>query len=316
MLAVSVVHDGARPVLAVREQQEPDIAQGEVLVAVRAVSLNNGEVREALAAPEGHRFGWDFAGTVLRAPEDAGVAAGERIFGLASGTCAQQVAAPAPFLARIPDAVSFEMAAALPVAGMTAAGCLAKRPLDAGERLLVTAASGGVGVLAIQLGKASGAHVTALVRDRSAAALLHRLGADEVVDADEAAKGAPYDLILDGVGGALLGRALEWLGPRGMCVNFGDAAGDELTTFDARRFRLGGGGIYGGTSLYGFFLLEELTRPQPLRAPEVLADLARRVAAGTLDPVVSRTAGWREADAVARALLKREFPGKAVLLVE
>ena len=55
-------------------EQEPDIAQGEVLVAVRAVSLNNGEVREALAAPEGHRFGWDFAGTVLRAPDGAGVA--------------------------------------------------------------------------------------------------------------------------------------------------------------------------------------------------------------------------------------------------
>lgn len=316
MLAVSVVRDNGKAKLALRDVDEPDIADGQVLVAVRAVSLNNGEVREAFAAPAGHRFGWDFAGTVLRAPTGADVAVGDRVFGLASGTWAQQVAVPAQFLARIPDDLTFEMAAALPVAGMTAAGCLLKKPLEHGQRLLVTAASGGVGVLAIQLGKASGAHVTALVRDTSAAALLQRLGADEVVDAGGAAEGAPYDLILEGVGGGLLGRALEWLGPRGMCVNFGDAAGDELTTFDARRFRLGDGDTFGGTSLYGFFLLEELLRPVPLRAPDLLADLARRVAAGTLDPVVSRVASWREADAVAHALLNRAYLGKAVLLVD
>jgi NADPH:quinone reductase-like Zn-dependent oxidoreductase len=316
MLAVTVTHERGHSELVLTEQPEPQAGDEQVVVAVRAVSLNNGELREALSASPGHRPGWEFAGVVEQAPTSSGLYAGDRVFGLASSTWAERVAVPLAFLVRMPEGLDFAVAAALPVAGMTAAGCLQKKPQTEVRRLLVTAATGGVGVLAIQLGKAQGAHVTALTRDVAAAEWLCELGADEVVTLDNAARAAPYDLILEGAGGMLLGRVMEWLAPRGLCVNFGDAAGDELTTFDARKFRLGGGPPFGGTSLYGFFLLEELMRPAPLHAPTILNLLAERAVTGALNPVLSRVTSWREADAVARALLNREFPGKAVLLID
>jgi NADPH:quinone reductase len=118
------------------------------------------------------------------------------------------------------------------------------------------------------------------------------------------------------VGGRLLGRALSWLGPRGVCVQFGDAGGDESTTFDAKRFRLGNGNAFGGTSLYGFFLIEELTRPDPASTSLLLADLVSRVSSGSLDPMINKTGSWRDIDDVARSLLGREFKGKAVLTID
>lgn len=315
MRAVTVAGIEAERRLALVEHDAPQAGPHEVLVAVKAVSLNNGEVRGSLSSPAGYRPGWDFAGVVEAGP---GFAPGDRVFGfLYEGAWAERIAVPMSQLALIPDGLSFETASALPIAGLSAAMCLTKKPLGAGLRLLVTAATGGVGVLAIQLAASTGAHVTAFARNAADGDLLRRLGAHEVaVGIEAAASAGPYDSILEGVGGALLGHALYWLAPRGVCVQFGDAAGDELTTFDARRFRLANGGLFGGTMLYGFFMLEEITRPDPIQAPPILCDLAARVAAGTLDPVVNKIASWRDVDQIARALLKREFNGKAVLRVD
>jgi NADPH:quinone reductase-like Zn-dependent oxidoreductase len=123
-------------------------------------------------------------------------------------------------------------------------------------------------------------------------------------------------MLLEGVGGALLGAAPMWLAPRGVCVLFRDASQETLTTFDARRFRLQSGGVYGGTILYGFFLSEELTRPEGAAGgPAILADLARRLCDGSLRPVIGKTAPWAEINATAHELLERKFAGKAVLTV-
>jgi hypothetical protein len=101
-----------------------------------------------------------------------------------------------------------------------------------------------------------------------------------------------------------------------MCVQFGDAAGDEPTTFDAKAFRLGSGGTYGGTPLYGLFPGEELTRPQPAHASILLSDLAARLTDGTLDPVINQRGSWRDIDEVSCALMSRQFKGTAVLTVD
>lgn len=317
MRAVTVVKRGRRRQLAITDHAPPEAQPGDVLVAVKAVSLNNGEVRGAYAAQAGHRPGWDFAGVVQAAPPNSAFDRGDRVVGLKfEGAWAEQVCVPARFLARIPDDVRLEAAAVLPVAGLTAAIALSKKQLAVGGKVLVTAATGGVGLLAVQMASAKGLIVTAYARSRSDHALLKRLGANIVAaDEDEAELAGPYDLILEGVGGHLLGKALSWLAPRGLCVQFGDAGGDELTTFDAKSFRLGDGGDFGGTGLYGFFLIEELTRPDPVDASALLADLSRRISAGTLDPVIGREGSWQEIDEVARALLDRGFKGKAVLRV-
>lgn len=318
MRAVTVLEAAGDRRLGIERHDAPRPARDEVTVAVRAISLNNGEIREALAAPVGHRPGWDFAGVVEVVPDGSDFVIGDRVVGLKfEGAWAERVAALPSFLAKIPDGVSFEAAAVLPVAGMTAAIALSKKTLEFGDRVLVTAATGGVGLIAIQLAAAAGAHVTAFLRSEADAAMLRRLPVHAIaVGASEAEICGPYDLILEGVGGKLLGSALGWLAPRGMCVQFGDAAGDELTTFDAKAFRLGPGGGYGGTSLYGFFLGEELTRPDPAIASTILSDLAARLAKGTLDPVIGHSGSWHDIDEVSRALMSRRFKGKAVLTID
>ena len=319
MRAVTVTDIDGVLTLVVAEHDEPVVGPDDVLVSVKAISLNNGEVRGALhQGAVGDRPGWDLAGVVEAAAGHTGFAVGDRVVGFVfEGGWAERVSVPAQYLTTIPDDIGFEAAATLPIAGLTAAVGLTKKSLRSGQRLLVTGATGGVGVFAIQLGAALGLHVTALTRDPGSVDRLRQLGATEVaIGSDAAGAAEPYDLILEGVGGALLGDALLWLAPRGMCVQLGDAAGAELTTFDARRFRLGPGGLYGGTSLYGFFLLEELTRPDPVPAAPLLADLVGRLADGSLDPSIGRTASWRDVDAVAHSLLAREFLGKAVLRID
>jgi NADPH2:quinone reductase len=317
--AVTVSKTGPEAALVLAKHDEPEAGPDEAIVAVRAFSLNNGEVRGALhEGADGDRPGWDLSGVVRTAPAASGFRPGDRVVGLVwSGGWAERVAVPTSRLARIPDDVSFEAAATLPVAGLTAAVALQKKAIGPASRVLVTAATGGVGIYAIQLAAAAGAHVTAFARDASKAEFLRSLGADEIAVGIEAGgRGGPYDLILEGVGGRFLGEALMWLAPRGVCVLFGDASQDTLTTFDARRFRLQSGGAYGGTVLYGFFLLEELTRPESAAdGSAILADLARRLADGSLRPVIGKTAPWAEIDATARDLLKRKIAGKAVLTV-
>lgn len=320
MRAVIVSKAGAASGLVLTERPAPEAGADEALVKVRAISLNNGEVRGALnGGVDGDRPGWDLAGVIEAAPQGSVFQAGDRVVGLVwSGAWAERVAVPLDRLAKIPAEVSFEAAATLPVAGLTAAIALEKKPIGPGSRVLVTAATGGVGVYAIQLAAATGAHVTALTRDASQADLLSGLGASAVAVGVEAAGAAePFDLILEGVAGAVLGEALTWLAPRGVCVLFGDASEDQLTTFDARRFRLQSGGAFGGTVLYGFFLIEELTRSDRLAsASDLLGDLAGRLASGNLRPVIGWSGPWHDVDTTAKALLRREFVGKAVLLLD
>ena len=115
-----------------------------------------------------------------------------------------------------------------------------------------------------------------------------------------------FDLIVDGVGGAVLGQALGMLAKDGICVTYGISA-DRAVTFDARTFFRSG-----RPTLYGLYLFEEFyQRP----AWKGLTRLATMVAAGTLRPHIGREASWKEIGPVAQALLDRRIIGKAVLQV-
>jgi NADPH2:quinone reductase len=121
-----------------------------------------------------------------------------------------------------------------------------------------------------------------------------------------AAEYGPYHLILDSVGGEVLGNALGLLAPDGTCVSFGVSAASE-TTFDARRFFL-----TGGARLYGLIIFHELEKKP---AGEGLDRLARLVAGGELEPRISVEEPWSRVGEVARRLMERGFTGKAVLRV-
>ncbi|HEY4439621.1 MAG TPA: hypothetical protein VGN14_04155, partial [Candidatus Elarobacter sp.] len=145
----AVVVDRSAPGgLKLAEVAVPQPLPFEAVVRVAAISLNLGEVRRAKNNPDGWRPGWDIAGVVdSAAPDGSGPPAGTRVVGLlGEGAWAERVAVPSSALAALPDGVSFERAATLPVAGITALWALGKRGSLLGRRVLVTGASGGVGV--------------------------------------------------------------------------------------------------------------------------------------------------------------------------
>ena len=302
-----VVDETAPGRLAVGRVPRPQPAPGEALIKVAAVSLNRGEVKTAMTAATGWRPGWDFAGTVVQAAADGkGPAVGTRVVGFApTGAWCDYIAAVPFTLAALPDAVSFEAAATLPVAGGTALHALRRGPKTPGRRVLVTGASGGVGVYAIQLAAGAGDEVTAAIRSPANEALVRGLGAQHVTIGETLAGDAgAFDLIVESVGGRTLGAALGLLAPGGTCVTLGSSEGAAVE-FDLTRFRGAG-----GTTLYGLAMFYELQHEPP---SATLAELARLVGDGKLKPMIERRAPIDDVAEVAQALISRRFTGKAVL---
>lgn len=295
--------------IRVGEAPAPQPLPNEALIRVAATSLNRGEIRMAAQGPAGRRIGWDFTGVVEKAAASgAGPREGARVVGmLGSGAWAERIAAPVEALAVLPDAVTFAQAATLPVAGLTALYGLEKGGSLLERKILVTGGTGGVGHMAIQIAHAAGARVIATARSEEKAAVVRAAGAHEVIVSEEAgaiAAHAPYDLVLDGVGGPTLGAALGRLAKNGLCVVYGATAGHDVT-FDARAFY-----ATGGAAFYGFILFHELLR---MPAGIGLSRLAGLVAEGKLRPLVEIEAPLARISELAKALTDRSFVGKAVI---
>lgn len=199
-------------VIDLRQVEVPVPGDDEVLVRVRASSVNPVEwygvtgpyfarVGAGFRTPKDWRVGADLAGVVEAVGSAAeGVAPGDEVFGSGSGAWAEYVVARASRLAPRPQNVSFEEAASVPIAGLTALQALRDHgQVQAGEKVLVNGASGGVGTFAVQLAKAFGADVTAVCSPRNVEQAL-ALGADRVVDyttEDFTRLGIRHELMVD-----------------------------------------------------------------------------------------------------------------------
>lgn len=298
--------------LVLGEAPEPQPDSNEVVIAVRAVSLNRGEVRRAQSAPPGRMIGWDLAGVVEQPARDgSGPPQGTRVVGFSAAMrgWAERCAVPARSLAALPDAVSFEDAATLPVAGLTALYGLERGERLLASRVLITGASGGAGWFACGLARLMGATVVAHVRREDQVAGAHEAGAHEVVahpDGDGLETHGPYRLILDGVGGPLVSRLITMLDTDGRCILYGVTAGTEAS-LSVRHMMDTGMGRVEGFRLY---------RDADFKAAgKGLARLAILVADDRLRPQISVREDWSRVGTVAEALLERRYPGKAVLTV-
>ena len=215
MKAIVCSSYGRPDVLELAEVEKPALADDLVLVKVRAASVNPADwygvagpliVRPStgLFKPRSDRTGIDFAGTVEAVGKDVThVSPGDDVFGARSGALAEYVTVRDAVVAK-PANITFEEAAAVPVAAITALqGLRDKGQLQAGQRVLINGASGGVGTFAIQIAKALGAEVTAVCSTRNVEQA-RSLGADHVIDytrEDFTRSDRRYDLLLDVAGG-------------------------------------------------------------------------------------------------------------------
>lgn len=216
----------------------PVPAPNQALIRVTAFSLNQGEVRTALAATTSYIPGWDFAGVVIKAASNGhSPKEGTRVFGFVQqGAWAENVIAAGAQMATIPDEISDVQAASLPVAAGTAVTCMEAVGSLLNRQVLITGAAGGVGRILCQLTAIAGAKVFAVSRRPN---LKQQMESDGVMPHGvfttiEAAKAAgKYDVIFDSVGGHVLAVALSTLTAGGTCVNFGNSS-RQPTTFNVR----------------------------------------------------------------------------------
>ncbi len=221
---------GGPDVFEPAELPDPVPGPGEVLIAQAASSVNpvDYKIRETglgIAPDFPAVLGSDVSGTILAAgPCVEGLVAGDAVWGAAGGVTgrggayAEKIVAEARLIARRPAALSVREAAALPLVAITALEGLDRAALREGQSLLVIGGAGGVGHVAVQIGKARGARVVATASDAAKADAVLRLGADAVADirrdgaaaiAAEHTQGRGFDLVFDATGGADLSPAFE-----------------------------------------------------------------------------------------------------------
>ncbi|MEU4692333.1 NAD(P)-dependent alcohol dehydrogenase [Actinoplanes sp. NPDC023714] len=324
MKAVTQNRYGGPETLAFTEVAPPVATGDQVLVRVRAASLNaydwhvmRGDPRFArltfgVRRPSAAIRGRDFAGVVEAVgPDVTRFRAGDEVFGdtvHAGGALAEYVAVSQDRVAIRPAALTWEETAALPLAGVTALQGV--RSLRPGQKVLMNGGSGGVGTFGVQMAKGLKAEVTAVCSARNAE-LVRSLGADHVIDyrlTDFGSRIAGYDLVLDLVGNRPLSTLRRVLAPGGTVV-------------------LSGGGVYRGGSLFGpmrlvvqarlssRFVKERVEILSAVTDHASLTALAELVAAGTVKPVIDRTFPLADAAAAIRYLETEHARAKVVITV-
>jgi NADPH2:quinone reductase len=323
MRAVVVDRFMSPEALRVVDTAPPVLGPDRLRIAVRAAGCNFSDLlmlkgEYQVKPPLPFIPGSEVAGVVLEVGAGvAGFAPGDRVIArCGTGGFAEEVVAPAGASVVLPDWISFEAGTALSTVYPTSYAALVWRAaLAAGETLLVHAAAGGVGLAAVQIGRALGARVIATAGGPEKCEIARRAGAEVVIDARagdfvaavmEATDGRGADVIYDSVGGDTTDRSLKCIAWNGRLVVIGFASG-EIPSVKLNRVMLK------NISLVGLHWSAYPER-EPARVGECFAGLFALVARGGIEPLVSARLPLERAGEALVALAARETVGKVVLV--
>ncbi len=323
MQAIRIHETGGPEVMLLEEVETPVPGQGEVLIKVAAAGVNYADLAQRQGAYLTRTRtpmtpGFEVAGTIAALGPGVSVpAVGTRVIALVNGGYAEYAVASAFTIIPIPENLDFAHAAAFAVQGLTAYQTLRESGrLQAGESVLVQAAAGGVGTLAVQLARLMGAgKVIGTASNEQKLDLVRRLGADAAINytqddwveqVKKASGGRGVDVVLEVVGGAIAEQCLQCLAPFGRMVIIGAASG-QRAQFSTIQL------MYKNLSVVGYWLSAWMSRPDRIAAATV--ELMQYLATGTLQIIVGQTFPLAEAAEAHRAIAARSTTGKVVLLI-
>jgi NADPH:quinone reductase-like Zn-dependent oxidoreductase len=312
---------GSPDVLRYADAEKPTVGDNDVLVRVRAASINRGDlvamhgtpsiIRLAFGVrrPKKTILGRDIAGVVEAVgPKAERFRVGDEVFGeMEQRGFAEFAAMPETHVAAKPADVTFEQAATLPVAATTALQAMRLGAVQSGQKVLINGASGGVGTFAVQLAKTLDADVTGVCSTRNAD-LIRSIGADHVIDytREDFTRGAHrFDVILDLAGNHPLSKLRRVLAPKGIYISSTDAGGAVLGPLPRLL----------AVAVTSPFVSQQLRSLAAKRNLDDLTHLADLVATGKLAPVIERTYPLSQTADAIRHLEAEHARGKIVLTV-
>jgi NADPH:quinone reductase-like Zn-dependent oxidoreductase len=322
MKAIVYREYGSPDVLRYEEIEKPTPGDNEVLVRVRGAALNPLDwhfmrgspygirLMSGLGKPKDRRLGMDVAGVVEAAGKDVkDLKAGDEVFGFCRGAFAEYACGPESGFAPKPANVTFEQAGCVGVAAITALqGLRDKGRVQPGQKILINGASGGVGTLAVQVGKWLGAEVTAVCSTRNVE-MVRFLGAHRVIDytQQDFTRGEPrYDVIFDCIGNHSLRACRRVLNRSGIYIMVGAPTGRWVAPMDrVLRIRI--------LSWFVSQTLSSIMAKSNKDDLKVVSDLTRT---GKITPVIDRRYGLQEVPAAMRYLEEGHARGKVVITLE
>jgi len=328
MKAIVYCEYGSPDVVKLEDVEKPVPNDNQVLIKVRAASLNALDaymIRDAwlnhlifgLRKPRDTRLGRDVAGQVEAVGKNPAAAGqfkpGDEVFGICRGSLAEYAVTPERALVIKPPNVSFEQAASLPLAGLTALQGLREGNIQPGQKVLINGATGGVGTFAVQIAKSLGAEVTAVCSTRNVD-LVRSISADHVIDytnEDFTKSDQRYDVIFDNVANHSFAERRRALNPKGICVLAG----------------MGGAGVKEGQALgriasnlfiargLSSFINQKFAQYMTKVSKPDLILLGELIQAGKVRPVIERTYKLNDAPEAFRQLDAGHARGKLVITV-
>jgi len=318
-------HGPPEVVVQIADVEKPVPEDNEVLLKVRAASVNPLDshlmkggpyivrVLLGLGKPKIKRPGVDVAGQVEAVGKNVTqFKPGDAVFGLSKGAFAEYVCAPETAFVIKPENITFEQAASVPVAALTALqGLRDKAKIRPGQKVLINGAAGGVGNFAVQIAKSFGAHVTAICSTRNVD-MVRSIGADHVIDYTQENftkinPGQRYDIIFDNVGNHSLSACRRLLIPKGINLMVGILGGRGIFSVLTRTVT---------ALVWSRFISQKFVFFIAKLNKQDLTTLSELMATGRVTPVIDRCYSLNEVPEAIRYLSEQHARGKVVITLQ